>query len=352
MKSVTRVLVGRFQLPHNGHLGLLRAALSRGPGRVVVVLGSSFGARSPKNPFTWEERAAMLKLCLSAEEAARVRFAAVRDYFDDVAWVRAVKQAVAPLAEPESQVVLVGHDKDATSYYLKNFEEWGFEDLGSQGEISSTPLRHAFLSGSSIAAVRAVLQPLVPEPVLDYLQAWAMLPHMAGLVRERAAIQAERELWSFAPHDPIFVTVDAVVTCAGHVLLVQRAGELGRGLWAMPGGFLDPEERILQSAIRELKEETRLGLRNEELVHAMTSRTFFDHPQRSLRGRTITFAHHFELGQSRLPQVKAADDAKLAKWVPIDELPSYEDRLFEDHFVILSHFLGDSLTPVGQPLAA
>lgn len=338
MKSVTRVLIGRFQLPHNGHLALLRAALAQGTGPVVVVLGSSFGARSPKNPFTWEERAAMLKLCLTSEESGRVRFAAVRDYYNDSAWVRAVKQAVASVAEPESPVVLVGHDKDATSYYLQNFEEWGFEDLGNQGALSSTPLRHALLSGSSVPAIRAVLEPQVPEAVLDFLQAWSNLPYLADLVRERAKIQAERALWANAPYEPIFVTVDAVVSCADHILLVQRAGELGRGLWALPGGFLDPEERILQSAIRELKEETQIGLRDEDLVRSLKDRSFFDHPQRSLRGRTITFAHHFDLGMSRLPQVQGADDAKLAKWVPIADLPAYEAKLFEDHFVILSHF--------------
>ncbi|MDP9108408.1 MAG: adenylyltransferase/cytidyltransferase family protein, partial [Pseudomonadota bacterium] len=47
------VLIGRFQPFHNGHASLLAAALAAAP-QVVVVLGSSFHARSAKNPFTWE----------------------------------------------------------------------------------------------------------------------------------------------------------------------------------------------------------------------------------------------------------------------------------------------------------
>src|SRR4051812_5559138 len=48
------VLIGRFQPFHQGHAGLLAKALAVAP-KVVVVLGSSFHARSAKNPFTWQE---------------------------------------------------------------------------------------------------------------------------------------------------------------------------------------------------------------------------------------------------------------------------------------------------------
>ncbi len=43
---------------------------------------------------------------------------------------------------------------------------------------------------------------------------------------------------------------------------------------------------------------------------------------------------------TEFPDVQGSDDAKLAKWVPIAQLPSLESQLFEDHACILDHFLG------------
>jgi ADP-ribose pyrophosphatase YjhB (NUDIX family) len=61
---------------------------------------------------------------------------------------------------------------------------------------------------------------------------------------------------------------------------------------------------------------------------------------RSPRGRIITNAFHFDLGDAEFPDVQGADDAKLAKWMPLAELPSLESQLFEDHACILDHFVG------------
>ena len=52
MTSDLAVLVGRFQPFHDAHLALLTRALAIAP-RCVVVVGSAFQARTPKNPFTW-----------------------------------------------------------------------------------------------------------------------------------------------------------------------------------------------------------------------------------------------------------------------------------------------------------
>ena len=68
----TAVLIGRFQPFHLGHLALLQQAL-RTAQQVVVVLGSAFQARSPKNPFTWQERQSLILGSLPAQDAARVR---------------------------------------------------------------------------------------------------------------------------------------------------------------------------------------------------------------------------------------------------------------------------------------
>jgi len=88
------VLIGRFQPFHNGHLSLLKLALDAAP-HVVVVIGSAFQALSPKHPFSWQERAEMIRHAVPEAERARLRFVPVRDYFDEMRWVDAVRREVA-----------------------------------------------------------------------------------------------------------------------------------------------------------------------------------------------------------------------------------------------------------------
>src|SRR5574344_113121 len=106
----TAVLIGRFQPLHNGHMALLKAALERAR-QVVVVLGSAWQAPNPKNPFSWQERAQMMRDALSKEDAERVHCVPVRDYYNEPLWVQAVREAVASRVPEGASVALVGHFK-------------------------------------------------------------------------------------------------------------------------------------------------------------------------------------------------------------------------------------------------
>ena len=57
--------------------------------------------------------------------------------------------------------------------------------------------------------------------------------------------------------------VGAVVVNRGRVLLIKRASGAKAGWWAIPGGYVEPDETIDQAVSRELYEET--GLRAEIL---------------------------------------------------------------------------------------
>ncbi|HPU52800.1 MAG TPA: bifunctional nicotinamide-nucleotide adenylyltransferase/Nudix hydroxylase [Burkholderiaceae bacterium] len=338
--NLTAVLIGRFQPFHHGHQALLERALREGE-RVVVVLGSAMQARSPKHPFTWEERAAMVRSA-AGDRAHRLHFLPVRDYYDDARWVRAVVDGVHAVAGKGGPVALIGHDKDATSYYLNRFSAWQQVMEERRPGVDATPIRRVLFSGAPPQAVLEVLREQVPAPVHDYLRAWIELPFHKTLTDAWLNIRTQREKWASAPYPPVFVTVDAVVRGDDKVLLIRRGREPGAGLWALPGGFLDQDERLFQAAMRELREETSIGLLQVSLEDAFRSSKVFDHPQRSQRGRTITHAHFFDLGP-HTPEVQAADDAADARWVPIAELCAMETELFEDHFAILDHFL--ELTP-------
>lgn len=330
----TAVLIGRFQPFHNGHAALLAQALETAP-KVVVVLGMGFHAPSAKNPFTWEERAAMIRCALPEADAARLSFVPVRNYYDDQLWAAAVVAGVNAACGKNAKIALVGHLKDASSYYLNLFRDWEFIEASKQGNIDATAVRQIYFEGDDDKAIAALLSGLVPEPVNHYLQGWRRLPQFAASREEHLGLIAYRKEWGTGP----FVTTDAVVRANDHVLLIKRGGFPGKGLWAAPGGFLEPRERLMQGAIRELREETGLGTLDGLMEGALKEEAVFDHPDRSQRGRTITHAFYFELHVDKLPDIKGSDDAADAQWIPVSQVAAMEQTFFEDHFNILNHFL-------------
>lgn len=336
------VLVGRFQPLHNAHLALLNQALQVAP-ICVVVIGSAHQARTPKNPFTWSERVEMIRLSLSETDRERVRFLPVRDYYDQARWLRVVSDAIGKMTPVTSpKVALVGHFEDATNEYLRGFTGWSVVSVDRLPGIGGTRLRDAIFAGGPVLqdATLAALIDQAPPTTLGFLRAWAALPFLEPLHREWQVLREYHDEWAVAPYPPVFVTVDAVVCCAEHVLLIRRGRAPGAGLYAVPGGFIEQRETTYQSALRELAEETHLSLLGETMRRALRATAVFDHPDRSLRGRTITHAHCFDLGDRELPEVRADDDAQSVAWVPIAEIAALEDRFHDDHFHMLDHFLG------------
>lgn len=334
------VCIGRFQLFHDAQLALLREALRLAP-RVAVLVGSARQARSPRNPFRYEERVETIRLALSDEERARVAFVPVRDTWDQARWVREVREAMARLAgSPNARIVLVGHRKDPTTEYLNDFPGWPLHDAGRQGEVHGKALRAVLYASDSLDVALAALASQVPPSTLAFLRSWAQLPYLARLKQEWAELAEEHEKWAGSPYPPVFVTVDAVVRVADQVLLIRRGRAPGKGLLALPGGFIEQRETAYQSALRELQEETGFELLPGEMEHALKAARVFDHPDRSQRGRVITHAFHFDLGQRMLPEIAGSDDAAEARWVPIAELPGLEEEFHDDHFHILDAFLG------------
>ena len=344
-KSATvAVLIGRFQPFHNGHLAMLQAALQLAS-QVIVVLGSAYQARTPKNPFTWQERMAMISASVSADQALRIHYLPMRDYYDETRWVAAVHTGVHNMVQEitsvETHIVLLGHFKDDSSRYLACFPDWQLHDLPRLGPCDATSIRTEYWNLASVP-VRQVTQQLaaqVPEPVQQWLADWMQVPSTAPdyetMRQEWQALNTYHQAWASTPYPPVFVTVDALVLCAGHVLLVQRAHAPGKNQWALPGGFLEPNDTLWQSCVRELHEETALTLAEPMLQAALQGVEVFDHPARSQRGRTITHVHVMHLPNVDLPQVQGGDDARAACWVALPSLADMEARMFEDHFHVL-----------------
>ncbi|MGP1630300.1 MAG: bifunctional nicotinamide-nucleotide adenylyltransferase/Nudix hydroxylase [Giesbergeria sp.] len=337
----TALYIGRFEPPHAGHLALVQRALDSAP-RAIVVMGSAWQVRSPKNPFTWPEREAMLRAALPAADNARLQVLPVRDYYNEAVWVEAVRCAVAEHTPPGSRIGLVGHFKDATSSYLSAFPGWELIHVARQGSIDATSIRDAYF-GATPATVQTALAPLaeqIPASTLSALHTFAQQSDYLLLQEEWRMLRGYRQAWASAPYPPVFVTVDAVLRCQDQVLLIRRAHAPGKGQLAVPGGFIEQRETVWQSCLRELAEETHCQLPEATMRAALQEVAVFDHPDRSQRGRTLTHAHYFDLGQAPFPTVQADDDAAQVLWIPIAQLAALEESFFEDHFHMLDHFLG------------
>lgn len=68
---------------------------------------------------------------------------------------------------------------------------------------------------------------------------------------------------SFVHWGDFSLGVGGIVWQENKVLLVQRAQNPGKGNWAIPGGFVDQQERLSDAIIREVREET--GLETEPI---------------------------------------------------------------------------------------
>lgn len=329
------VYIGRFEPPHAAHRLVMLEALERVQ-TLIVVIGSARAARTPKNPFTAGEREAVIRAMLeeAGVAAGRLRFVQVRDYFyNEALWLSEVQRGVGRHTAGSADVALIGHLKDESSYYLRSFPAWTFLPTHVVSPLSATDVRRAYFEDRE-SEVRG----MVPPAVHAFLEAFRQTAEYAELRAEYGHLRAYRAAWADAPFEPVFVTADAVVTRSGHVLLVRRAGQPGRGRLALPGGFLTPSERLLACAVRHAHGETGLE-ETLDLPARWRGQAVFDYPERSLRGRTVTHAFHFDLGLGPLPPLRATADAAEALWLPLGEALARPEDFFEDHHAVVEHFL-------------
>ena len=332
------VYIGRFQPPHIGHIATLKRALEIAD-KVICLIGSSYSPRNTINPFTAAERQEVLLLaCLNGKVSAKeLYFERLHDYlYSDNGWIVEVQQLVAKHTTPDDKIGLIGLDKGNSTKYLKWFPQWDlvpFSEVELRG-IDATTIRELLFKENNLNFVKSV----VPPETFHFLERIAGTAAWKMLCEEYRFIEKYKSGWSSAPYPPFFVTADAVVVQDGHILLVKRKSFPGKGLLALPGGFVQYDEQIEAAAIRELQEETKIRVPPAVLRGSIKRASVFDSPVRSLRGRTITHAFFIELPSTgALPKVSGSDDAEKAFWLPISEVD--ELKMFEDHFHIISYFV-------------
>ena len=399
------VIIGRMQFLHNGHTHLFREALKRAENVLVLIGSADKAPDPKNPFSYAQREAIVHKVFSDMPGSPTVWVAPLPDHYLDEVWASGVMQAVERYSldsMPETgylvrdeDVDLVGHEKDESSYYLKMFPQWDFYNAPNERNLSATDFRHDLFAripaidigfparlrvmmeqfdkkdaGSFTSDVirlltekyptlgihfipntnaRALMEPLdmthlklnSPPAMHEFVEMYIHSPEYQAMLGEQNGYDTNKLTWDMAPYENIFVTTDAVVTHKSSILMIRRKNSPGRGLWALPGGFLGPKQWIRDSIIRELREETRIAVPNEDLLRIMQPIQVFDNPSRSLRGRTITHAARFNLDHLGIerPKVRADDDADAVRWFSFAEIQRADAELFEDHAEIIKRLV-------------
>ena len=344
------IFIGRFQPAHNAHIEIINRALKLS-NKVIIMVGSSFQPRTSKNPFTAEEREELIRCAFPVTDQPNLIFRYVSDkLYNDQQWALDIQSHVQDvLGDYETTTLtvgIIGHKKDNSTFYLDMFPQWELVEFPNVEDLHATSIRDYYFNEkwndekSPEDVFTEMCKEYLNKNIFDFMVDFRKSDVYEYLSGEYSFYENYKSAWENAPYAPTFVTVDGIVIQSGHLLLVRRRAFPGKGLWALPGGFLNQSESVKDGVIRELREETRLKVPTAVLKGSIKDSKVFDHPSRSLRGRTVTHAHLIELNPGPLPPVKGGDDADKARWFPLEEVFTMESQLFEDHFSIINYFVG------------
>lgn len=346
------VYIGRFQLPHKGHISTIKKALDEGK-FVIIGVGSAFQRMSLRNPFTFEQRCSLIEnsssIIKDAITAGRIIFVPLEDsVYDDTWWNEHVQRKINSTVKhyytyhPDKiscppKIALIGANKDETSYYLSMFPQWErIETDIVDSEVSGTACRELYIQyGLDNVSVNNLLHDYTTPQVIEALKKVIPTQHYEALKARYAFVKAYKAEWGEGPH----FTADAIVIRSGHVLLIRRGQEPDTGAWAFPGGFVNNGEAYGAAAVRECLEETGLDL-TEYVDCFFVPCNYYDRKDRDERGHVCTYAFLFDLGIGPLPVVEGGDDAESAHWVPLVDIRA--DNMFADHYYILRDMLKET----------
>jgi bifunctional NMN adenylyltransferase/nudix hydrolase len=352
------VFIGRFQPFHYGHAKVIETALEEAH-HVIVLVGSSNRARDWFNPFVYSERAGIINEWYDSTKPTddqRLTVLPLNDHLYDInGWLTEVQTTVNATIRTLSpgwtdyppKIGLIGHAKDHSSFYLGLFPQWGDVNVKAFTDkklYNSTDVRGAFFSGVPDNFAWESLLDGLPPASFNFLQAFHGSEHYNHMCEYHDYILKYKEDHAYRDptieYDPTHTAVDGCVTQSGHILLVERKYHPGKGLLAMPGGFLNKGETLVDAMLRELHEETKLKVAPRILLGSITNKDVFDDPYRSARGRIISHTHRVELESvsTGLPKIKGGSDARKASWVPLSDLQP--EMFFEDHYFIIQCMIG------------
>lgn len=127
---------------------------------------------------------------------------------------------------------------------------------------------------------------------------------------------------------------------AGEIILTERKNEPRAGYWDLPGGFIELNENIETSVIREAKEETNLDFKIEDLHYIVSN--YNRYLYKGVKEYLVGVAYQADYPEGQI--LIAGDDAKSAKFFKPSEIP-WDKIAFPSVTVTIKTYL-EKLKPV------
>ncbi len=338
------VIIGRFQPIHMGHVSLFKKALSENLDYLYVFVGSAYSPVTFKNPFDFSQRQLMIEELYNSYIQnlvncnTKLRIIGVDDEWNDTKWREQfdiLLNLQPDLDIKNCNVFLYGHDKDATTYYLKNlFPEWILVEVGKEIDIDATTIRNEFFLNGEDGLFSLFQQNVIHATTANFLKLFIKRYSeiYKSLSEEYAYMIKMWSQYSGLKHPVTFVTVDAILQVDNQILFIRRKEMPSKGFYALPGGFVAQNETLRQSVNRVVLEKT--GIDISELKES--NKFEADNPNRSLRGRTISFCYHFVLPKYISKKIKTSDDKRL---IYSFDIRKFANMIYEDHKLIAERAL-------------
>jgi bifunctional NMN adenylyltransferase/nudix hydrolase len=123
------------------------------------------------------------------------------------------------LNDKELDVVLFGHLKDDSSYYLNEFPTWKFVDVAIEKKelvINATDIRLAMFN-NDIEYVRNQVPPLVFKWLMD----WQTSEKYVNIIKEYENDRLVKKQYEGLKYEMPFITTDAIIISNGKILLTK-----------------------------------------------------------------------------------------------------------------------------------
>lgn len=266
------VIVGRFQVDclHEGHRKFIETVIDLHQ-TVIILIGTRDSGPLDSNPMNFSLRAEMIR-----EDFPDVMIMPLEDRPTDEEWSSNLDAIIRNVADRRGAVLYTGRDGFAKHYTGKYSVE---EIVTGVEDISATKIRKEL----------------------------ALHPKKNSVEFRQGIIYAMQQMYP-----RVFETVDvALIDWSNQKILMARKPHSTQ--WRFPGGFAHFDEPLVNSAARELKEET--GMVAEGGLTLLGERRIEDWRLRDTK--TAAIRTFFYVGDYSFGFASAADDIEEVKWFPL-----------------------------------
>lgn len=313
------VFIGRFQPFHKGHYQVAKEAIAQ-TDSFLIVLGGKDSPRDSKNPYTVEERKKIIQASFTEEELLPFgHIEAICDYADDAVWMTALENIInTACSKSNAKIAIIGHEKDASSYYLRQCaEKWHVILPDNMLIMSASDIRDNIYS--SISVVDQMVNSMAAYYAEEYIRF-----HKLVLKQEHNDIIELDQFRSKCKFPIEYTTVAAIVKYNDFYLVNSFPLKF-------PGGLIE-NNNIVENTIADYIKSTGIVVPDECFIIKEKTST----PHISLYGSSNVYTLVYDLSSyvKNLPKIN-----RKSSWLHYTDLISNKKNFDSIHYELFLDYL-------------